>query len=563
MGWFMLRRSRSFAGSQGRRFPRRGGGPSRVPARAVLLLLAMVAALAPRAFAQTTPDPGERWTPGGGWTHDVTTTSLVGKLMLQQSVTIAGGSQIWDSVAIDACPWTRVEPPLPSTPSCDSLKAFGQIPGSPFRNDPLTVSNFSPTQAMIDNGGVVIRLRWSGYSSTAGDVGMTEWVPLVPPPSAALVLTPASISEAGGVSTVTATLDRTTSAATTITVSAAAVSPAVAGDYALSTATTLTIAAGDTTSTGTVTITANDNDVDAADKTVTVSGTAAGAGAAPSDMTLTIADDDTAGFTFVVPAGELTVTAGGSAESYTAALTSAPTGTVTVSVTSDNADVTVNPTSLTFTNLNWNTPQTVTVTAAADGDDYADGASLTHDATGGGYDGVTGALSVAVAGGARIAVSATRTESVYVVNGQRVTVVALGVPAGVEIDLPSSLGAAVTASFAPAAADVPRESARFSLAHGGERVMVDVTVDPVPTGGLTLCLAAPQGIRDAAGRSPGRELVLLRYADGAWAPVTGSAWDATRMRGDVVLALRSGLRGQEHRVRGDGLQPGLHGGRGD
>ena len=143
---------------------------------------------------------------------------------------------------------------------------------------------------MIDNGGVVIRLTWNLYSS---NVVMTEWVPLVPPPNAALVLMPASISENAGVSTVTATLDRTTSAATTITVSAAAVAPAVSGDFALSSTRTLTIAAGATTSTGTVTIAANDNDVDAPDKSVTVSGTATGGiDASPPDVTLTIADDD-------------------------------------------------------------------------------------------------------------------------------------------------------------------------------------------------------------------------------------------------------------------------------
>ena len=96
----MPRRSRSFAGSHGRRFPRRGGGPSRVPARAVLLLLVMVAALAPRAFAQTTPSPA-RWTsPGTGaanWLRlGVATTSLVDKLMLQQSVTMtATGGTDW------------------------------------------------------------------------------------------------------------------------------------------------------------------------------------------------------------------------------------------------------------------------------------------------------------------------------------------------------------------------------------------------------------------------------------------------------------------------------------
>ena len=198
--------------------------------RAALLILVIVAgvvAFAPRAFAQTTPSPGARWTPGGVWTHDVTTTSLIGKLMLQQSVTITGGSRQWANAAIDACPWTRVTLPLPST-ACRLLKDYNAN-GFPNHQD-LRLTNFIPTQAMIDNGGVVIRLRWRNYNSPAGNnVGMVEWVPLLPPPSATLVLTPPSISENGGVATVSATLDRQWSDAVTITVSASAVGPGGAG----------------------------------------------------------------------------------------------------------------------------------------------------------------------------------------------------------------------------------------------------------------------------------------------------------------------------------------------
>ncbi len=112
-----------------------------------------------------------------------------------------------------------------------------------------------------------------------------------------LALSPASISENGGVSTVTATLDRIATTAATVTISATEVAPAVAGDFTLSSAKTLTIAAGQTTSTGTVTIAAVDNTIDAADKRVTVSGMAAAGDAATvlhllSDVVLTITDDD-------------------------------------------------------------------------------------------------------------------------------------------------------------------------------------------------------------------------------------------------------------------------------
>ena len=113
-------------------------------------------------------------------------------------------------------------------------------------------------------------------------------------PTVTLVLTPASIPEAGGTSTVTATLDHASSEETTVTVSAAPVSPAVAGDYTLSGNLDLTIAAGETDSTGVVTMTAVNNNVHAGNKTVTVSGTATNSQGitAPQSVTLTITDDE-------------------------------------------------------------------------------------------------------------------------------------------------------------------------------------------------------------------------------------------------------------------------------
>ena len=109
-----------------------------------------------------------------------------------------------------------------------------------------------------------------------------------------LELSPSSIGEGSGVSTVTASLDSASATALTVTVSAEAVAPAAPGDFTLSANRTLAIAAGELTSTGSVTISAEDNTVDAPDKEVTVSGTVAGATdvTGPSDVTLTITDDD-------------------------------------------------------------------------------------------------------------------------------------------------------------------------------------------------------------------------------------------------------------------------------
>ena len=117
-------------------------------------------------------------------------------------------------------------------------------------------------------------------------------------PTVELVLTPQQISEPGGVSTVTARLmngSGMSSEVTTVVVSAAAVSPAVAGDFELSTNPTLTIAAGMTASTGVVTLTAVNNDIDAPNKQVTVSGTATndyGIAGNPASQPLLITDDE-------------------------------------------------------------------------------------------------------------------------------------------------------------------------------------------------------------------------------------------------------------------------------
>ncbi len=149
-----------------------------------------------------------------------------------------------------------------------------------------------------------------------------------PVPQVSLVLTPASISEDGGTSTVTATLDRPSSADTTITVSAAAGTNADTDDFSL-TGTTLTIAAGTTESTGTVTVTAIDNAIDHPDREVEVSGLATNTQgiAQPSEQTLNIADDEdtsatpSTGITMTVSPDRVAEDATGSARNVTVAAT--------------------------------------------------------------------------------------------------------------------------------------------------------------------------------------------------------------------------------------------------
>ena len=111
--------------------------------------------------------------------------------------------------------------------------------------------------------------------------------------SVVLELSPDTIDEDGGQTTVMARLTgRTTSSrATEVTVSAE--SPGTAQAFRLS-GDLLTIARGKKESTGTVTLTALDNEVDEANKTVEVSGTATNdlAVNGPDSVTLTITDND-------------------------------------------------------------------------------------------------------------------------------------------------------------------------------------------------------------------------------------------------------------------------------
>ena len=101
----------------------------------------------------------------------------------------------------------------------------------------------------------------------------------------------------------------------------------------------------------------------------------------------------------VLSTNTLSVAEGGSGN-YTVSLATEPTGMVTVSIASNNSDVTVSPASLTFHasigSKPWNTAQTVTVSAGQDGDDADESATLTHTAAGGGYGSETGSVTVTV-----------------------------------------------------------------------------------------------------------------------------------------------------------------------
>ena len=433
-----------------------------------------------------------------------------------------------------------------------------------------------------------------------------------PAPRVRLVLTPDSISENGGSSTVTATLDRRSSQGTTVTVTATAQTPAVAGDFRLS-GTRLTISAGQTGSTGSVTIASVNNELTAPSKLVAVSGAAenaqgieqpqavdlritdddqpstmvtltvspntvsengraqrltvtgmldgapesddtvvtltVNAGAAeaaeatltiptgrrsatavltltpvdnaidaedatvtvnarttsslalnPSSLDVTVTDDDERGVT--VSATALTVregTDGGA--TYTVVLGSQPTSTVTVTPSAQSppsgADLTVQPSSLSFTASDWNEPQTVTVTTPDDTDVEEDvDVQLTHPVTGGDYGSnnvAAAAVTVTVLGFEEMANGTV--ELKVPMTGDPVVTVPEGtsVPAGTRVTLPAGLAGGtieivMVAEDASALDDPPR-----GFRTGDAAVNIESSM-PLPAGQTAVvCLPASSG----------------------------------------------------------------------
>ena len=148
----------------------------------------------------------------------------------------------------------------------------------------------------------------------------------------------------------------------------------------------LTFTTGDWQTAQTVTVTAK-SDSDDVDDLATLSHGVSGYGSvtAPGVM-VTVADDEavTAGVSLSVSNLRLTEA---TTSPYTVVLNKLPTGNVTITMASDNPDISPSPTALTFTTGDWYLPQTITVTAGADDDIIHDTATLTHAVSG--YGSVT------------------------------------------------------------------------------------------------------------------------------------------------------------------------------
>ncbi|MEK9695151.1 MAG: hypothetical protein VW270_05260 [Candidatus Poseidoniales archaeon] len=134
----------------------------------------------------------------------------------------------------------------------------------------------------------------------------------------------------------------------------------------------VTFSSGNYSTSQTITLTATDDNIDDGDISVTITNSISTAdsdysGLSNQTVSVVNVDNDTAAITLTETSSSTAVVESGSTDNFTVVLASEPTDNVTVTVTaSDSTELSVSPSTLTFTSSNWSTTQEVTVTGVED-----------------------------------------------------------------------------------------------------------------------------------------------------------------------------------------------------
>ncbi|MEG5130457.1 DUF4347 domain-containing protein [Microcoleus sp. AT8-B1] len=241
-----------------------------------------------------------------------------------------------------------------------------------FTTQPSLATNGTLTYTPSGKPGtatVSVQLQDSGGTANGGidtSSPATSFNITIPVPKVNLTASTTTASEAGTTAiTFTATAEGNVAGDQTLNL--ALTGTASPADFTGAIPTQITLLDG--SKTGQVTITVNDDLIAEGAETATLTISSPSSGIAlgtTTNQSVTITDNDTANITITPTTGLTTTEAGGKA-TFTVQLNSQPTADVTVGLTSDNtAEGTVSPTSVTFTNANWNVAQTVTATGVDD-----------------------------------------------------------------------------------------------------------------------------------------------------------------------------------------------------
>ncbi len=304
---------------------------------------------------------------------------------------VVEGETVTVAVTLSADPERTVVIPITHTPQsgADSPADYSGMPESlTFNTGQMSQTiTFTAAQDEVDDDGESVLLGFGMTLPPAVSLGTTTQatVSITDDDAAGVTIEPTTLSVVAGRSNeYTAALATEPTGEVTVTISGHA-GTAVTLDK-----TTLTFTTDNWDTAQTVTVSATQN---AATAKVTLAHTVAGAdyGSVTAEPVV-VSVVGVAGQQQTIQVGvssstqTLTVPEGG-ANSYTLVLGSRPTGDVAVGVTlPTGTDLTLDKTTLTFTSTNWDTAQTVTVTAAEDDDGVTDaGVTLTHTVCGGGY----------------------------------------------------------------------------------------------------------------------------------------------------------------------------------
>ena len=327
-------------------------------------------------------------------------TDKAGVTISESALSIEEGAIATYTVVLDTQPSDDVEVAIAGHADTDIT-----LSGDTFTDDTLTFTaeNWSTAQTVTvaadedddaaSDAAVTLTHTVTGTAEYATVTAESVTVTITDNDTANVTISKTALSiEEGASDTYTVVLDTKPTADVTVAIAGHADTDiTLSGD-------TLTFTSENWDDAQTVTVTAKEDDdavnEEEATLTHTVTGTAEYADVTADRVTVTITDNDTADVT--ISESELTIVEGATA-TYTVVLDSEPTAEVTVAIAGHaDTDITLSgdaltDDTLTFTAENWNTAQTVTVTAGEDDDAVnEDEATLTHTVTGTGeYAGVT------------------------------------------------------------------------------------------------------------------------------------------------------------------------------
>ena len=337
----------------------------------------------------------------------------------------------------------------------------------------------------------------------------------------------------GGTGTYTVVLDTQPTSSVTVTVNDPT-NTDVTADPA-----SLTFSTSNWATAQTVTVSAAEDD-DSTRDTATVTHTFAGgdyASFAASNVAVTVTDNDTPGV-MVLPTS-LTIDEGNT-DTYTVELNTQPSGDMMVAISSNNTDVTVSSSPLTFTTTNWNSAQTVTVTAGQDADAADDKATLTHNPSGADYGSVSNAiLMVTVTDDETAGVTVTPTSLTVNEGGTNTYTIVLDTePTDTVTVAISSNNTDVTVSASPLTVWDTAVTVTVSAAEDADSTHDTATVTHTVTGGdYNFVINVIVTVTD--NDTPGVTVTPLSLTIGEGSTGTYAVVLNTQPSGNVMVAIRS------------------------